>query len=96
MNNDETMQRLRAKLEPIIDDHGHAAANGANRKPTNTRTIDAILQALAAEIERAEVGAEKKGLIFGFNRLNNMTKPELREAYHKRFRELQSKTGGDK
>lgn len=44
------MQRLREKLEPIIDDHGHAGANGANRKPTNTRTIDDILQALATEV----------------------------------------------
>jgi hypothetical protein len=85
--NDETMQRLRKKLYKLAD----AAAGLASSYYYNHQEIEgditSTLQALAAEIERAEVGARLDEV--------NLMPPIFGPYKRERLRVLRSKTGGD-
>lgn len=101
MTNDETMQRLREKLWAIM---GRRNDKILKAQKTNALVLPyfkaddeaatEILQALAAEIERAEVGALNKLR----QQLWDIDEPGTNAAIgmiDERIKELQSKTGGD-
>jgi hypothetical protein len=87
MINDETMQRLRTELlSALFPD----ISNPSEELYVDTKAkfiLDDILQALAAEIERAEVEARIDEV--------NLMPPIFGPYKRERLRVLQSKTGGD-
>jgi uncharacterized protein YceH (UPF0502 family) len=92
--NDETMQRLRAELVQLSVDGRYVIQLGEDAK----KTLDAIMELLAAEIERAEVAANNKARHVLHTLLSDDVDSELDHAdIEAQFnRLLQSKTGGDK
>jgi hypothetical protein len=108
MINDETMQRLREKLEVLAIEvplpNGNTIIGSLSDDP---ETLNDILQALAAEIERAKVGAriyqeqQKITMNLDINTSADYKRgfqdalDQLDTISNKRIAELQSKTGGD-
>lgn len=111
MSNDETMQRLRAKLDELIVTHNQyidSVWRGTADINNPPKTVQEILQALAAEIERAEVEAEKKVNNWFISQANKVAKvfnepvdehrvtlESIIIAAQENIKELEFKTGGD-
>jgi hypothetical protein len=108
MTDDETMQRLRESVRQTIDDEVLTHTGRSIGDIASGKVADAVLQALAAEIERAEVGAriyqEQQKITMN---LDITTSADYKRGFqdaldqldtisNKRIAELQSKTGGDK
>jgi hypothetical protein len=101
MIDDKTMQRLRAKLNKILPCNcgGNDYLNGKHYDDCFVSVQPKILQALAAEIERAEVEArlDELGVIMEMKPLTTVDSllNLWGDRMSERKAELKSKTGGD-